>query len=262
MASVSSNISEVVFIVMNLLSNKAICSFEAVPEPVTLILIFRGAYSKMGISRLQGGCDGDALRPSQFQHGLNVFAEKLGFYSQFIRLITVDDLQGAFEDALQLDVRVVDFIHIQNAGHHQFRFFMPSFRPDNGVAHEIGAGVYAHDEFSMGSDFGEYAAETYIAVGITADNPFFDRGQVSVQKLFFLPFVFKKYLHGVGFSLRLVNGHFGKEKVLAGFLIQDRCHIMLPHERNPFVFNLFVNDKGGIVNDSHVASPYFFSSSL
>ena len=51
MASVSSSMDEEVVIVMNLFSNKAICSLEAVPDPVTLILIFRGAYSNMGISR-------------------------------------------------------------------------------------------------------------------------------------------------------------------------------------------------------------------
>ena len=51
MASVSSKVEMVVGIVMNLPSKRAICSLEASPVPVMLILIFFGAYSKMGIFR-------------------------------------------------------------------------------------------------------------------------------------------------------------------------------------------------------------------
>ena len=71
MASVSSKVEMVVGIVMNLLNRRAICSLEASPVPVILILIFFGAYSKMG------GCDGYTLCPSEFQHRLDVLTVEL-----------------------------------------------------------------------------------------------------------------------------------------------------------------------------------------
>lgn len=106
----------------------------------------RGVFVDWNVA-LEGGGDGNALGASKFEHGLYVFAIELGFDGEFVGIISVDDLEGALENALEFEVWVGNFIHVEDAGYKKFRFLAFAVYFDDGVAHEVGAGVNAHNEF-------------------------------------------------------------------------------------------------------------------
>ena len=120
MASVSSKVEMVVGIVMNLPSKRAICSLEASPVPVMLILIFFGAYSKMGIFR----CRAAAMATP---------------------CVRINDLQCALKYSLQFEIRIGHFFHVNDSRHDKFRFAILSGCPKNCISHEVCTGVYPHD---------------------------------------------------------------------------------------------------------------------
>ena len=97
----------------------------------------------MGISRCKAAAI--ALGSSQFQHGLDIFSEKLRFDGKFVGVVTVNDLERTSENALQLDIGIGDFLNIQHSGHNQLWFFRFSESADDGVSHKIGAGVDTHN---------------------------------------------------------------------------------------------------------------------
>lgn len=76
---------------------------------------------------------------------------------------------------------------------------------------------------------------------------FFDMRQVLGNEKIHLIFRIKNELQGVSFSVRLIDGYFGEKNVDSNTILLKRGDVVFFHKLNPFGFNLFLNNKGGVV---------------
>ena len=95
----------------------------------------------------RGKCN--PLRPTQFEHGLHVFAKKRRFHRQVIRDVRLNQGGAPVKNPLQLDRVVFVLGEVQRTHLHQFHLFAAD--PYHAVPHDGGAGVDAqYDLFRRG----------------------------------------------------------------------------------------------------------------
>ncbi len=86
-----------------------------------------------------------ALRPSQFEHGLGIFAVKRVFDGHFVGQVLVDDLNHALEYFLQFEFVGRIFAQLDDPVLQQLDLLARDL--DYAVAHHLGAGIHAQNYF-------------------------------------------------------------------------------------------------------------------
>ena len=82
--------------------------FIGIPVPGDgLLHFFRGIFID-GQPPLEGRSDGNPLGPAQFEHALNVLAEKRGFDGKAVGAMGFDQLGYFFMDELQPGITILD----------------------------------------------------------------------------------------------------------------------------------------------------------
>ena len=99
-----------------------------------------------------GGGDGYALRPAQFEHTLHVLSEKRGLYGQFVGQEGVDDARYSLVDASQFQIRARTSVQVDDT--HSLHLRAAGCHFQHTVAEHVRARVDAEDDgffFSVGS---------------------------------------------------------------------------------------------------------------
>ncbi len=93
----------------------------------------------------EGGGEGDALRPAELEHGLNVLAKKGRLYRQVVGSVALNEAGHPVKDLLQLQRVVLVFAEMKRPHFHQLHVVLAA-APNDAVAHDGGARVDAKDD--------------------------------------------------------------------------------------------------------------------
>ena len=94
---------------------------------------------------LCAGCHGHSLCSTELDHGLGVDAYEGRLDGQFVGMILVDETQDTFVNALETEVVALKFGELQDTHDDETRFAADDLK--DSIAHDVGAGVDAEDDF-------------------------------------------------------------------------------------------------------------------
>ena len=94
---------------------------------------------------VDGGSDSHSLRPAELEHRLHILAEEGSLYRHLVGQIGVDDASHPLENPAESQVGIFLLAHVDDTHHHQFCLVADDAY--HAIAHHVGAGVNAQDDF-------------------------------------------------------------------------------------------------------------------
>ena len=108
-------------------------------------LDFAGFVFGDGYVAHDGSGDGYTLSTPKFEHGLYVLAKEGGFDCQFVGVVGINDGSDALENFAQTEIVAGVFFEFDDT--HSQKFGFVAHDTQYAIAHHIGAGVNAEDDF-------------------------------------------------------------------------------------------------------------------